>query len=78
MLHPESSDFSLSWAEAFELYTLYKHEPGVWTVARLASEFEVPEEWVQILLQHTWPPTYVEVEGDVYGVYEARSFNNLK
>jgi len=78
MLRPESAQYALTWSEAFELYSLYKQDPQTWTIPKLASEFEVPEQWVQVLLQHVWPPTYVEVEGDVYGVYEVRAFNNLR
>ncbi len=78
VLRPESAEHALTWSEAFELYSLYKQDPQTWTVPKLAREFEVPEEWVQVLLQHVWPPTYVEVEGEVYGVYEVRAFNNLR
>ncbi len=78
ILRPDSAAHALTWSEAFELYSLYKQDPQTWTVPRLASEFEVPEQWVQVLMQHVWPPTYVEVEGDVYGVYEVRAFNNLR
>lgn len=78
VLRPPSRSKALTWTEGFELFQLYRDDPDSWTASKLASHFEVPEEWVVALLQHTWPPTYVEADGDVYGVYELRSFKQLR
>ena len=78
VLRPPDRAKPLSWTEGFELFQLYRQDPDTWTPAKLSKQFEVPEEWVTALLQHTWPPTYVEADGDVYGVYEVRSFSTLR
>lgn len=78
VLRPADRAKPLSWTDGFELFQLYKQDPDTWTPAKLAKQFEVPEVWVTALLQHTWPPTYVEADGDVYGVYEVRSFQSMR
>ena len=34
-------------------------------------------EWVEVLLEYAAPPIYCSVDGDAYGVYEIRSFDDM-
>jgi len=34
-------------------------------------------EWVEVLLAYASPPLYAQVDGEAYGVYEIRSYEDL-
>jgi hypothetical protein len=77
VLAPEDDDYALDRVELFELHARHRADPAFWTVRRLADHYDAKPEWVEVLLQYTSPPTYVQVDGRAYGVVEVRDMARL-
>jgi hypothetical protein len=63
-------DDQVSMSEMVEMFAKHREDPDHWTPMRLAEHYQTREEWVRALLQYTMAPTFVQVEGDIYGVYD--------
>lgn len=77
ILHPEEEEFALERGEIFELYARHKADPDYWTPERLADKYDTKPEWVEVLLQYASPPLFVQVDGQPYGVFAIRSYQDL-
>lgn len=77
VLAPEDDDATLNRAELFEIFARHRADPGFWTAERLAEQYDTKPEWVEVLLQYSSPPMYVQVDGLAYGVVEIRDMADL-
>ena len=67
-----SLDNLLEPAEVLEAMRRHEADPVTFSVSELAKRFDVEEELMGYLLKYTKVPTIVQVDNDLYGVYEIR------